>query len=87
MPKYGLIACFSPVIKVNIGKRKFNSTGSAKIGKWKQIGVLAIQKVAKTGKQLQWQANQGLLTGCQVVILGDLRTSDTLVELYLEVLG
>ena len=59
MPKYGLIACFSPVIKVNIGKHKFDGTGSAKIGKWKQIGVLAIQKVAKTGnigKKLQWQA-------------------------------
>ena len=52
MPKYGLIACFSPVIKVdwvNIGS---TGTGSAKIGSWKmkkKIGVLAIQKVAKTG--------------------------------------
>ena len=42
MPKYGLIACFSPVIKVDIGEHKFDSTGSAK------IGILAIQKVAKT---------------------------------------
>ena len=36
-------------------------TSSAKIGSWKieKIGVLAIQKVAKTGnigKKLQWQA-------------------------------
>ena len=30
MPKYGLIECFSPVIKVYIGEHKFN--GSAKIG-------------------------------------------------------
>ena len=51
MPKYGLIACFSPVIKVNIGEHKFDGTGSQKlgVGKWKKIGVLAIQKVAKTG--------------------------------------
>ena len=30
-----------------------------KVGKWKKIGVLAIQKVAKTGnngKEIQWQA-------------------------------
>ena len=50
MPKYGLIACFNPVIKgewVNISS---TGTGSAKIiGKWKKIGVLAIQKIAKTG--------------------------------------
>ena len=46
MPKYGLIACFSPVITVGS-----TGTGSAKIGSWKmeKIGVLAIQKVAKTG--------------------------------------
>ena len=59
MLKYGLIACFSPVIKVDIGEHKFNGTGSAKIGSWKKIGVLAVQKVAKTGnigKRLQWQA-------------------------------
>ena len=37
MPKYGLIACFSPVIKVNIGEHKFDGIGSAKIGKWKEI--------------------------------------------------
>ena len=51
MPKYGLIACFSPVIKgewVNISS---TGTGSAKfgVGKRKKIEVLAIQKVAKTG--------------------------------------
>ena len=51
MPKYGLIACFSPVIKgewVNISSTR---TDSAKIRSWKmeKIGVLAIQKVAKTG--------------------------------------
>ena len=51
MPKYGLIACFSPVSKVNIGEHKFDDTGSEKFGsgKWKKIEVLAIQKVAKTG--------------------------------------
>ena len=49
MPKYGLIACFSPVIKVDIGEFKFDGTGSAKIGSWNKIRVLAIQKVAKTG--------------------------------------
>ena len=48
MPKYGLIACFSLVIKVNIGEHKFDGTGSAKIGNWKKIGVFTIQKVAKT---------------------------------------
>ena len=49
MLKYGLIACFGPVIKINIGEHKFDCTGSAKIGKWKKIGVSGIQKVAKTG--------------------------------------
>ena len=51
MPKYGLIACLSPLIKVDIGEHKFDGTGSEKFGswKWKKIGVLAIQKVAKTG--------------------------------------
>ena len=39
----------SPVIKVDIGEHKFDGTRSAKIGSWKKIGVLAIQKVAKTG--------------------------------------
>ena len=50
--------CFSPVIKVDIGEHKFDGTRSAKIGSWKKIGVLAIQKVAKTGnigKKRQWQ--------------------------------
>ena len=58
MPKYELIACFSQVIKVDIGERKFDGTGSAKTESWKKIGVLAIQKVAETGnvgKNLQWQ--------------------------------
>ena len=35
-----------------MGEHKFDGTGSAKIGSWKmeeKIGVLAIQKVAKTG--------------------------------------
>ena len=63
MPKYGLIACFSPVIKVEWVNVSSTGTGLAKIGSWKmekKIGVLAIQKVAKTGnigkKKLQWQA-------------------------------
>ena len=59
MPKFELIACFSPVIKVDIGERKFD--GSAKIGSWKtkKNRGFGIQKVAKTGnigKKLQWQA-------------------------------
>ena len=50
MPKYGLIACFSPVIKVNIGEHvRRVPVAKIGIGKWKKIGVLAIQKVAKTG--------------------------------------
>ena len=62
MLKYGLIACFNPVIKVDIGEHNFDGPGSAKIGSWKmeKIRVLAIQKVAKTGnigkKKLLWQA-------------------------------
>ena len=51
MPKYGLIACFSPVIKgewVNISSRG-NGLQKLGVGKWKKFGVLAIQKVAKTG--------------------------------------
>ena len=61
MPKYGLIACFSPVIKVEWVNISLTRTGLQKlgVGKWKKIGVLAIQKVAKTGnigKKLQWQA-------------------------------
>ena len=51
MPKYGLIACFSPVIKGKCVNISSMGTGLAKIGSWKmeKIGVLAIQKVAKTG--------------------------------------
>ena len=51
MPKYGLTACFSPVIKVEWVNMSLTGTGSQKlgVGKWKKIGVLAIQKVAKTG--------------------------------------
>ena len=50
MPKYGLIACFSPVIKVQWVNISSTGTGSQKlgVGKWKKIGVLAIEKVAKT---------------------------------------
>ena len=38
MPKYGLIACFSPVIKVEIGAHKFDGTVRQKlgVGKWKK---------------------------------------------------
>ena len=35
MPKYGLIACLSPVIKVDIGEHKFEGYGSTKIVSWK----------------------------------------------------
>ena len=62
MSKYGLIACFSPLITVEWVNISSTGTGSAKIGSWKmekKIGVLAIQKVAKTSnieKKLQWQA-------------------------------
>ena len=62
MPKYGLIACFSPVSKVEwVNKvRRVPVRQKLGVGKWKKkIGVLAIQKVAKTGnigKKLQWQA-------------------------------
>ena len=51
MPKYGLIACFSPVIKAEWVNVSLTGTSSQKlgVGKWKKIGVLAIQKVAKTG--------------------------------------
>ena len=46
MPKYELIACFSPVIKVEMVNVSSTGTGSQKlgVGKWKKIGVLAIQK-------------------------------------------
>ena len=46
MPKYGLIACFSPVITVEWVNISSTGTGSAKIGSWKmekKNGVLAIQ--------------------------------------------
>ena len=62
MPKYGLIACFSPVIKVEWVNLSSKGTSSKKlgVGKWKKIGVLAIKKVAKTGNigkiKLQGQA-------------------------------
>ena len=51
MPKYGLIVCFSPVIKVEWVNISSTGTGLQKlgVGNWKKIGVLAIQKVAKTG--------------------------------------
>ena len=55
-------SCFSPVISRDIGEHKFEGYGSKKIGSWKtekKIGVLAIQKVAKTGnigEKIQWQA-------------------------------
>ena len=51
MPKYGLIVCFSPVIKVEQVNISSTGTGSQKlgVGKWKKIRVLEIQKVAKTG--------------------------------------
>ena len=51
MPKYGLIACFSPVITVEWVNISSTGIGSAKIGNWKmeKIVVLATQKVAKTG--------------------------------------
>ena len=44
MPKYGLVACFSLVIKVDIGEHKFDGYVSAKILSWKmeKISVLAI---------------------------------------------
>ena len=61
MPKYGVIACFSPVIKVEWVNISSTGTGLQKLEleNRKKIGVLAIQKVAKTGnigKKLQWQA-------------------------------
>ena len=62
MLKYGLIACFGPVIKVDIGEHKFKSTGSSKIVSWKMekiFRIFVIHKVANTGnigkKKLQWQ--------------------------------
>ena len=40
MPKYGLIACFSPAIKVELVNINSTGTGSQKlgVGKWKKIG-------------------------------------------------
>ena len=35
MPKYGLIVCFSPVIKVDIDESKFDGYWFAKIVSWK----------------------------------------------------
>ena len=35
MPKYGLIACFSQIIKVELVNLSSTGTGSAKIGSWK----------------------------------------------------
>ena len=51
MLKYGLIACFSQVSKVVLVNTSLTGTGSQKlgVGKWKNLGVLAIQTVAKTG--------------------------------------
>ena len=59
MPKYGLISCFSPVIKVEWVNISSTGTGSWELENGKKIGVLVIQKVAKTGnigKKLEWQA-------------------------------
>ena len=51
MPKYGLIVCFSPVIKIYISEHKFDGTGSEKFWSWKmeKNRGFAIQMVAKTG--------------------------------------
>ena len=51
MPKYGLIACFSPVIKGDIGEHKFDGTGWQKlgVGKWKKNRGFGDPKKAKTG--------------------------------------
>ena len=49
MPKYGLIACFSPVITIEWLNISSTGTGSAKIGSWEMEKIGAIQKVAKTG--------------------------------------
>ena len=53
MAQYGPISCFSPVSLTGMVRQKLG------VGKWEKMGVLAIQKVAKTGnfgKKLQWQA-------------------------------
>ena len=54
MLEYGLIACFSPVIKINIGSVNISSMVPVrkKFGCWKmekKNRVLATQKVAKIG--------------------------------------
>ena len=84
MPKYGLIVCFSPVIKVEWVNISSTGTGSQKlgVGKWKKIGVLAIQKVAKTGnigkkKKLQWQAISIMLDTSACRIKRDYAWNDT----------
>ena len=51
MPQYGPIVCYSPVIKSR--RCGISLTGTVRqkleVGKWKKIGVLVIQKVAKIG--------------------------------------
>ena len=60
MPKYGLIVCFSPVIKVEWAN--ISSTGTSSAKNWelengKKIRVLAIQlKLVILEKKLQCQA-------------------------------
>ena len=66
MLKYGLIACFSPVIKVEWVNISSTGTGSQKlgVGKWKKYRGFGDPKRSKTGdpklvileKKLQWQA-------------------------------
>ena len=52
MPKYRLIACFSPVIMVDIGEQKFDGAGSAKIGSWK---MEKIQGFGDPKRSQNWQ--------------------------------
>ena len=68
MPKYGLIACFSPVIRVELVNISSTGTGSQKleVGKWKKIGVLAIQKVAKTGNIGKKTPVAGNTSACRI---------------------
>ena len=49
MPKFGLISCFNPVIKVDIGNISLTVPVRKKLGVGKKSGFWAIQKVAKTG--------------------------------------
>ena len=56
MPKYGLIACFSPVIKVEWVNISSTGTGSVKIGSWKMennrgFGDPEIAKTGNNGKK------------------------------------